>query len=462
MQYSIIQKTQLEGAHRLDAEYYQPEYLILDTKLKSQKSKLFKDISEIVYGTTPSGGVFEENGIFFIRSQNFSNLLVDTSDIVFCSEKFHSQNKKSEIKPGDILFAAVGATIGELAIVQDKIEKGNINQNIARVRIADNSIDPYFAGVFFASRPGQLQIERLTTGNAQPYLNSEQIESFSIPILDKKQQNEIRKLFFEVSGSIENSKFLYSQAENLLLVELGLQDFKADEGLWGVVNFSDVKSASRMDAEYFQVKYEKLLKRIKEKNGKLLGDIVSIKKGIEPGAESYLGPSAVETMEDKEGKKFIRVSNMSRFGLSDNDQKYLSEDLYKKLKEDFEPKIGEILLTKDATPGIACVLKEDTEGIIAGGILRLKLKDKNIEDEYFALCLNSIVGQMQAERDAGGSVIAHWKPEQIKNVLIPILPEPTQQKIADLVHQSHESRKKAKELLEEAKKKVEELIEKGT
>ncbi len=68
---------------------------------------------------------------------------------------------------------------------------------------------------------------------------------------------------------------------------------------------------------------------------------------------------------------------------------------------------------------------------------------------------------MQVERDAGGSIIIHWKPEQIKNLLIPILPKPTQQKIADLVRKSHESRKKAKELLEGAKQKVESLIEKG-
>ncbi|OHA05853.1 MAG: hypothetical protein A2934_04985 [Candidatus Sungbacteria bacterium RIFCSPLOWO2_01_FULL_47_10] len=242
----------------------------------------------------------------------------------------------------------------------------------------------------------------------------------------------------------------YQQAQNLLLEELGLENFETENVSARIVNFSDVKSAGRMDAEYFQVKYEKLLKKVEEKNGKILGEIVSIKKGIEPGAESYL----------EEGKKFIRVSNMSKFGISDNDQKYLSEDLYKKLKEDFEPKKGEILLTKDATPGIACVLKEDTEGIIAGGILRLKLKNKDIEDEYLALCLNSVVGQMQAERDAGGSVIAHWKPEQIKNVLIPILPKSTQQKIADLIRQSHKARKKARELLEEAKRKVEELIEK--
>lgn len=51
------------------------------------------------------------------------------------------------------------------------------------------------------------------------------------------------------------------------------------------------------------------------------------------------------------------------------------------------------------------------------------------------------------------------RPEQIKNIMTPILPNKIQQKIADLVRQSHEARKKAKELLEEAKRKVEQMIE---
>jgi len=244
------------------------------------------------------------------------------------------------------------------------------------------------------------------------------------------------------------SELFYKQAENLLLGELGLKDFDFEKISSSIVNFSDILEARRMDAEYFQPKYEKLISKIESQNHKRLGDLVSVKKGVEIGAEQY----------QDEGKPFIRVSSMGKFEINDGNQKYLSEKLYEELKNNFQPQVGEILLTKDATPGIAYVLKENIEGIISGGTLRLKLKEK-IEAEYLALCLNSIIGQMQAERDAGGSVIAHWKPEQIKNVVIPILPSETQQKIAELVRQSHEARKKAKELLEEAKRKVEEMIE---
>ncbi|MEX2033114.1 MAG: restriction endonuclease subunit S, partial [Candidatus Colwellbacteria bacterium] len=184
--------------------------------------------------------------------------------------------------------------------------------------------------------------------------------------------------------------------------------------------------------------------KIKNQNAKLVDEIVSVKKGIEPGAEAY----------QDEGKLFIRVSSLSKNGVEDKDQKYLSDELYQKLKKNYEPGVGEILLTKDATPGIAYAVKEPIEGIISGGILRLKSKNEKVENEYLALCLNSIIGQMQAERDGGGSIITHWRPEQVKSVLVPVLPKPTQQKIADLVQKSHEARSKAKQLLAQAKNRV--------
>ena len=46
------------------------------------------------------------------------------------------------------------------------------------------------------------------------------------------------------------------------------------------------------------------------------------------------------------------------------------------------------------SPGMAFVVKEPIEGIISGGVLRVKLKE-DIEPEYLALVINSIIGQSQ-------------------------------------------------------------------
>ena len=449
--FSIVKLSELEGAKRLDAEYYEPIFNSLETLYKFNVRKL-NAISDIAYGTTPPGGIFEETGISFVRSQSFDIGMVNKTEIVFCKNDFHEQNKKSAIRPGDILFAAVGATIGQIAIVQDSIKEGNINQNIARVRILDSSINPYYAGLFFLSKYGQLQIFRFVTGNAQAYLNSFQIGSFKIPVLSKQIQDELGLCFKKVEDFVENSYSLYSQAETLLLEELGLKDFKPEYEKTYTAKLSNAFSAHRIDAEYFQPACEEVIEKLRENNIELQPlrkFILSIQKGIEPGSENY----------QDEGKLFIRVSNLSKYGFTDRDQKYLSEELYQQLIETYEPKQGDFLLTKDATPGIAYVVKEQIEGIISSGILRLQINENEIDKEYLALCINSIIGKMQVERDCGGSVILHWKPEQVKRLQIPLLPLQTQQKIASLVQQSHEARKKAKELLEIAKRAVEIAIE---
>ena len=60
--YSIIQKSQLEGAHRLDAEYYQPEYLHIQKLLSGSSSTLLKDVATITTGPAYSS---EEIGTDF-------------------------------------------------------------------------------------------------------------------------------------------------------------------------------------------------------------------------------------------------------------------------------------------------------------------------------------------------------------------------------------------------------------
>lgn len=455
MNYSIIQRLQLEGAKRLDAEYYQPEYLKLREGIRDMGFFTFEDIMKSFGSGKNLPQVEDGNFTKFIRTQNVRPICIDKTGLTFTREK-----NFPKLNYGEILFVRVGEGVGNSSIVTKDFEGSTYSDNVIRVKII--KINPFYISVLLNSKIGFLLIEQIKKGSARSLISKENLNSLKIPIISVIQQNYFENIVNQAEDFINESEKIYQQAENLLLEELKI-DSASDNGELGfVANLSDIKENNRCDAEYFQPKYRKILEHIKKNcGGVALGDLVTIKKGIEPGAEEYLAPFDAEVVEGEKGKQFIRVSSLSKFGINDNDQKYLSEELYQKLKDDFEPKKDEILLTKDASPGIAYVLKEDVEGIMAGGILRLKLKNKEIEDEYLALCVNSIVGQMQVERDAGGSVIAHWRPDQVKNILIPILPKPIQQKISDLIRQSHESRKKAKGLLEEAKRKVEELIEKG-
>ena len=456
MTFSIIQKSQLEGANRVDAEYYQPEYLAIGKLLSN--SKKMSDLTKTV--DLQSNGAFaqifailndnNEKTVPYIRSENLGDFFINTNGLAFISKEAHEKLSKTQTKLDDILMAGKGKIGGATLITKDAVDY-NSNDNVVNIKINDkNYLNPYYFITFFNCKIGLKQIERCATGNVQPWLSMYQVRNLNVFVPDYNFQIDIENIVKLAQLELINSQGFYQQAENLLLEKLGLADFMVVEDLSYIVNYSDTKEVDRVDADYFQPKYQIISEKIKTNNAKLLGNLVTLKKGFEPGSEAY----------QEEGKLFIRVSSLSKYGIEDKDQKYLPDELYQKLKPNYEPKVGEILLTKDATPGISYVVKEPIEGIISGGILRLKLKS-DIEPEYLSLCISSLIGQMQAERDAGGSIIVHWKPEQIKNILIPVLPKETQAKIADLIKKSHIARKKSKELLEEAKRKVEEIIEKG-
>ena len=207
--------------------------------------------------------------------------------------------------------------------------------------------------------------------------------------------------------------------------------------------------SGRLDSEYYQSKYDAIERKIRGFSHKKLGDLVTIQKSIEPGSEAY----------QDEGIEFVRVANLSKFGISKSDI-CLSERDFGKDLEKLAPKKETILLSKDGSIGISYCLEEDLECITSGAILHLKVKDKSeILPQVLSLILNSIVVKLQAERDSGGSIISHWKISEIENVLIPLLDFKLQEKIAQKIQKSFALRKESKDLLESAKAKVEQAIQ---
>lgn len=109
--------------------------------------------------------------------------------------------------------------------------------------------------------------------------------------------------------------------------------------------------------------------------------------------------------------------------------------------------------------GIAYKVNEPVDVITSGAIVHLNITDKEVLPDYLTLVLNSAIVKLQAERDAGGSIIQHWKPSEIEVVIIPILPMANQIKISEMLQQSFSSRKESKRLLQEAIQIVETAIE---
>jgi len=443
---------------RFDSEFFKIKYQLLDNYLQNSPklddlvymsdlstNGSFKTVADIIHDNNPKV-------VPFIRSGNTGEVFIKKDELIFISQEAHNKLPKSTTKLHDIIMARKGKIGGATIIMPDEVGF-NCNENVIKLDINDKEkLNPFYFVSFFNSKFGLQQIERLSTGNVQPWVSIYQIRKLVIPILNDKFQLKIEELVKLAHQKQEDSKNRYKQSEQLLLKELDLLDFKPSKENIAIKSFSEsFGDSGRLDSEYYQPKYNQILKSITKINYDRLNNLVNINKSVEPGSNAY----------QDNGIPFIRVSNLTKFGLSEPDI-HLSKNLFdKEILETLQPKKNTILLSKDGTVGIAYNIKKDTNIITSGAILHLTIKDDRVLPEYLTIVLNSLVVKMQSQRDAGGSIIKHWKPSEIGKVLIPIIDKKIQTQIEEKIKESFKLKEESKQLLELAKRAVEIAIEEG-
>lgn len=452
-----INRSGLGLSTRLDAEHYSPRFLpVLEELRKNRTVKLRRSLLEPVRtGHTPStknAAYYSGGTVKFIKTDNLREDRIDTYDVHLLSELGHTQIAASELRPDDVIVTIIGATedvIARAARVHGDLGRANINQNIALIR---SSIPSGYLTTFLNTRYGREQLIWLSRQTGQVNLNCREVEEVEIPLLSEGFVRTICSLNTARHARLHDSDDTYIQAERSLLSEFGLLDWKPPNSLTYVGKYSDAAGAHRIDAEHFHPKFQAMFDRLRE--GVHLDPLhrllVTLVKSIEVGSAAYTDS----------GVPFWRVSDLSKHGLDDSSVNYIKEEVYQALQGEYEPKQGEVLLSKDATPGIAYHLEAPIRGIVSGGILRLVLAD-GILPQYLELVLNSPFVQLQIEQAAGGSVIKHWKPSDVQNTLIPRLSSEKEAEIGALVQKAHTTRGEAKALLGVAKQAVELAVEQG-
>ncbi|MDR2426587.1 MAG: restriction endonuclease subunit S [Endomicrobium sp.] len=445
---------------RIDNEFFKKEYINAYKFVKKMKHSTIRDIIACLTD-------FHANGSYEIIAQNFKLLdepdyayMVRSTDletqnyetgVKYISENAYNFLSKSKIYGGELLINKIG--IPGKSYLMPKLNKPvSLGMNLFLLKLKPNcGVNEYYLWAFLNSRIGSNIIKRKINGTMPLSIDKEAIKSLYIPIINIDIQNRIRSLIMESQKIFNDSKSLYRQAEELLLEAIGLKDFQPTNKNKSIKTFKEsFLTTGRLDAEYYQPKYEEIISKVKQQEYDLLSNLVSIKKSIEPGSEAY----------SDEGLPFLRVSDYNKFGISEPEKK-LSDNFYnanRTLINSLKPKKETILFSKDGSAGTAYLLYEDANFITSGAILHLNIKDKKVLPEYLTLTLNSKVVQQQAEHDAGGSIILHWRVDEIKKVVIPIIDIKIQRKIAELIEKSFKLRTESERLLKEAKEAVEKEI----
>ena len=450
LEISILNNHELERTLRIDSEFYSKGNLKLDRKLKSFDSNRLTNYSIISDGNHMSiSDSFVESGIPYYRGGDIYNMFIEQSPNPFyIPRSVFDMNtmQRSHLKKGDILMSIVGAIIGNLSLVTTDND-ATCSCKLAIIRPYAN-LTPEYIMTFLRSQIGQSQIQRYRRGSGQTGFILEDFGQILVPELTEVIMEFVKRCVLKAQQVYTLGSIRYQNALDRLYGQLKLQNLQLDKSNIKVLNIKkSFLDSGRLDAEYYHPKYDILFEQLSQIKCKRLGNLITLQKSIEPGSDFY----------QSEGLPFVRVADLTKFGVT-KPSIYLDEEIFKDV---IRPKKDTILMSKDGSIGIAYKVEKDEDFITSSAILHLQITDDNILPDYLTLVINSKVVQMQAERDAGGSIIQHWKPSEISNVVIPVLPMEKQQEISQKVQESFRLRNESKRLLNVAKTAVEIAISEG-
>ena len=462
----IVKKSEIEG--RLEPDFYKPSIASLEKKIRLLSTKRLRSYAQsFAGGATPSKRESEkyysdsQTGVPFLRVQNLQTTgELSLDECIYINEETHNGLlKRSQVSEGDLLVKITGVGRMAIASVAPKDFVGNTNQHMVVIKTGDSSISKYLAH-YLNLDIIELIASRHSTGGTRPALDYPSLKN--IPIIEGLDFSVIEHAIKLKKAKETEAKQLLDSIDGYLLKELGitLPNLKAeliDRVFY--VNYSDL--SNRLDPYYslkcFQESFEAVhLGKYPVVSLKSLTTLIT--SGITPksGGDAYV--------DDKlNGIPFIRSGNINIDGELDfNDLLYIRPDIHKTIMKSSQVRKNDLMIAiVGATIGQVGIYVFDNEANINQAIALVRLKD-GINVEYVKELIKSSIGQLSLNRLKRPVARANINLEEIATIQVVLPPYEIQQKIANQIQTIRQQAKvlqaEGKAILEDAKRKVEQMI----
>jgi type I restriction enzyme M protein len=427
---------------RIDSEYFGKYYL---TNLKMVEKHSYRKINEFAYvtdGIHESIDFDEDSNILSFSAKYPKENYFDLTEIKKISKRQHNLNPRTQFQEDDVIISTVG-TIGNCAVVDKSVLPANSDRDVGIIRIQDKSVKPRFLSTFLVGRYGRFQSERESTGNVQLHLFIYKIKEIKVPRLEMDFQENIEGIVKSSKVLLDSSKEFYQQAEDLLLSELGLQDWQSTEETFAVKSFAEsFRACDRLDAEYYQPKQQKVM-AIMHQSGLCIGDVAPLaKRKFQP---------------DKQGEfNYIEIGNLSGEGFA-NGEVVAMDEAPSRAQWIVKPNDVITSTVRPIRRLSALIESEQNNYICSSGFA--VLKPTKIEPEVLLVYLRSPIVCEILDLHTTASMYPAISTEDLLKIPITLPKESTRQKITEKVKDSRKARERSKQLLEIAKTGVEGAIE---
>ncbi len=434
---------------RIDAEFFKPEYIEASSQINSIPgiSHLGKVAERITQGSNPK---FLESGLPCVNGKNVYFGTMEEGEPNYVSPTEFERLSGYILKRNDLVITLKHATkVGRVWIVEN--HKPRIfSRNIGLVRLrADSPIRHSVLLLYLWTKAGQLLIDRCATGGTtgQITLSMSELRRLPIPLIAEKHQIEIDSLFWRSRNAARNAISSYEKAQQVLEFELGLDNLTFQKPVGYTARFSDLEISRRSDPQHYQPRFQQLTDHLSSFRIERVRSIRTYnRRGLQP---IYMQNGKVDVINSQHlGPTHIDYEGLQR----------TSATAYAAAPEAHIQRDDLLIYTTGAYIGRTNVYLSDAPAMASNHVNILRLRP-GIDAAYMAMVFQSVVGQFQTQKFARGSAQAELYPADIDRFVVPLIDCKQQKAIGDLVRESLGKQQESRRLLEQAKARVEQLIE---
>jgi restriction endonuclease S subunit len=444
-----------ELGDRIDASFFVLHKEVLN--FKQPRVKIF-ELGELVRnifrGKSPGREGYVDKGVLILKSVNIGDYFLEKTRFSYTSEDFYQKNKKFNPKDEEIILTSTGeGTIGRAIMFLPQIygiDKCLVTEKVTILRNIDKQkISPYYLLIFLRSKYGKPQLEiysRGSTGRTELY--PKDIAKVVVLVPEWNIQKEIEEFVKQAHQKKKLADEKYKEAERILYELLGFDEINLEFEKSFEVGAKEVFSTMRFDSEYYQPKYKKVIEILNKSGFK----VEKLERVVNVSAKK-INPKANPT-------KKIKYVELSDINPSTGEIESFSE-LYgyeAPSRARMVIKSGDILVASlsGSLDNIGIVPKELDGEVASTGFL--VINSENYLSEFLFLLFRSEIMKKQLEQKTAGTIMTAIPRSVVGDLLVPIVSRQKQENIAELVRQSFSLRKEAKQLLDEATKRVENFL----
>lgn len=433
-------------AIRIDAEYFLKEYLksnLLLNKLKSEKILTYSKVSDGDHSAFPDN---QNEEVRYLQAKDIKNHFVINESPVFISKDYFNKNNRSHITEENVILSIMGS-VGDIAITPKGFTPSLANRAIAIIKDI-KQINPYYLFAYLSSKFGQLQIDRQKNGGVQERINLDVLGKIKIPTLSNNFQTKIEETVKLAHNKQQHSKTLYTEAETILLQELGLANWQP------TIKNNNTKTlkesflqTGRIDAEYYQPKYDEIELRIK--NYELGFDTVSNLCNVK--IQNVVPKDELEY-------NYIELSDIGSNGNVTGCTVNIGKELPTRARRLVAENDLIVSSIEGSLSSCAIISKEFENAFCSTGFY--VLNSKKINSETLLLLFKTVIIELM-KKGCSGTILTGINNEEFFKIPLPIINPKTQTLISQKIQESFALQAQSKQLLEAAKLAVEIAIEQG-